>query len=186
MVENSVFVNETFWVLPNPYALTIKPRLEYSIYLIGMILEKLEQEFLNTHDANSQIYVRCSDDILENLDFRKQVEFESSLMRAMDVLNLAQNRLHLVSRISNIAEFILPLVFMIRIVNSNLYDDLSQTRNDLAELSTSLGSIVMDSGSLLEATFDFKQTNLESKQILDEVNLIVDSKIRKQYPNLNF
>jgi hypothetical protein len=57
---------------------------------------------------------------------------------------------------------------------------------NLVELSGILGSIIMDSGSLVEATFDFKQTNLESKQILTEVNLIVDSKINKQYPNLNF
>jgi hypothetical protein len=63
---------------------------------------------------------------------------------------------------------------------------MPQISHDLIELSTSLGSIVMDSGSLIEAKFDFKQTNLESTQILDEVNLIVESKIHKQYPNLNF
>ncbi len=71
-------------------------------------------------------------------------------------------------------------------INSNIYGLVPSTRNDLVELSTSLGSIVVDSGSLLESKFDFKQANSESKQILAELNLIAESKIRKQYPNLDF
>lgn len=181
MVASSIFVNDVVQVLPNPYALTIKPRLEYSIYVSGMILEKLESELESVHANNYRFY---SNDMTENADFIKQVESESAIIVAIEAIKIVKNTLISVSQISKLAE-IAPLISLIRMVNSNIYGIVHTTRHDMVELSTSLGSIVMDSGCLLEATFDFKQTNSESKQILAELNLIAESKIRKQYPNLN-
>jgi hypothetical protein len=43
----------------------------------------------------------------------------------------------------------------------------------------------MDSATITEAKFDFGESNRESQRILDEAKLIVDSKINKQYPNLD-
>jgi len=45
---------------------------------------------------------------------------------------------------------------------------------------------VLDSATLTKARFDFSQCNEESSSLLNEVKLIVDSKINKQYPNLDF
>ena len=182
MVASSIFVNDVVQVLPNPYALTIKPRLEYSIYVTGIILEKLESEIKSIHGNNYKFY--SQNDITQNADFVKQVESESAVMVAIEAIKIVKNALISVSQISKLTE-ISPLISLIRMVNSNIYGIIHTTRHDMVELSTSLGSIVMDSGCLLEATFDFKQTNSESKQILAELNLIAESKIRKQYPNLN-
>ena len=147
-----------------------------------MILEKLESEIESIHMANYKFY--SQNDITENADFIRQVESESSVIVAIEAIKIVKNTLISVSQISKLAE-IIPLISLIRMINSNIYGIVHTTRHDLVELSTSLGSIVMDSGCLLEATFDFKQTNSESKQILAELNLIAESKIRKQYPNLN-
>ena len=182
MVSSSIIINDTVQVLPNPYAITIKPRLEYSIYVSGIVLEKLESARAEINAANSQFYAQND---IENTDFAKQVETESSIIVALEAIKSVRNILLSISQISGI-EQISPLVSLIRMINSNIYGLVHTTRHDLVELSTSLGSIVMDSGSLLESKFDFKQTNLESKQILAELNLIAESKIRKQYPNLNF
>lgn len=182
MVSSSVFVNDTIQVLPNPYAITIKPRLEYSIYVTGIILEKLDAARAETHNTASQLY---TPDVPQNAEFAKQVEAESNIILAIEAIKSVKNTLLGISQISGI-EQILPLISLIRMINSNIYGLVPSTRHDLVELSTSLGSIVMDSGSLLESKFDFKQTNSESKQILAELNLIAESKIRKQYPNLDF
>ena len=184
MVSSSVFVNDTVQVLPNPYALTIKPRLEYSIHVCGMILEKLVSEHSMVSSQNLQFY--SQNDVSDSMEFKKKVDTESSLYCAIEAIKTVKNALLSIEQISGIAQNISPLISLIRMVNSNIYHIFPQTRHDLVELSTSLGSIVMDSGCLIEAKFDFKQTNLESKQILAEVNLIAESKMRKQYPNLNF
>ena len=183
MVASSVFVNDSVHVLPNPYALTIKPRLEYSLYVSGMILEKLGLEYSTQSKENLEFYSQTDD--YESLELKKRIETESHLYCAIEAIKTVKNTLLSVQQISNLAQNLSPLISLIRMVNSNIYHISPQTRHDLVELSTSLGSIVMDSGCLLEATFDFKQTNSESRQIIAELNLIAESKIRKQYPNLN-
>ncbi len=179
MVSSSVTVNDVVQVLPNPYAITIKPRLEYCIHVTGMILEKLELANHEIHAKNTQYYAQ--DGLIEN---SSQLEIEHNVLVAIEALKSIKNTLIGISQISGIVE-ISSLISIIRIMTSNIYQIIPGTRHDLVELSTSLGSIVMDSGCLLESRFDFKQTNLESKQILDELNLIVGSKMRKFYPNLN-
>lgn len=186
MVASSAFVNNVVQVLPNPYALTIKPRLEYSSYLTQSIFDKLQKQLALTRKSNLKFYLQNEDVLKENPEFSKQVECEGALTSAITTIKMIQKRLDSISQISNITEIISPVISILRTVNSNLYLTFPQISQDFIELSGILGSIVMDSGSLIEAKFDFKQTNLESKQILDEVNLIAESKIRKQYPNLNF
>lgn len=186
MVANLVFVNDTVQVLPNPYALSIKPRLEYCAYLVGSIMEKIQNEHSDIRASNFQTYSQNDDSVNKDPDFKKQVQAESSLACATEILEILRHRLKSISQFGDIAVIVSPLISIIRMMHSNIYSNMPQISHDLIELSTTLGSIVMDSGSLIEAKFDFKQTNLESTQILAEVNLIVESKIHKQYPNLNF
>jgi len=186
MAASSVFVNDIVQVLPNPYALTIKPRLEYSAYLTNTIFDKLQKQWVLTRKSNLKFYLQNGDIIKENHEFNKQIKCEETLSSAITAIKIIQKRLGLISQISNITETVSPMISILRTVNSKIYLAFPQISQDLIELSGILGSIVMDSGSLTEAKFDFKQTNLESKQILDKVNLIAQSKIRKQYPNLNF
>jgi hypothetical protein len=185
MVASSVIVNNLVQILPNPNALTIKPRLEYGVYLVDRISEKLQIQYEMVLDSNHKYYSQNRDFIADSPEFKKQVQLEAILLCAIKSLELVRKRLVSISQLSNIVE-VLPLVTVIRTTNSNIYSSLPHLSGDFVELSGILGSIATDSGSLVEATFDFKQTNLESKQILAEVNLIVDSKINKQYPNLNF
>ncbi len=56
----------------------------------------------------------------------------------------------------------------------------------LSELSVHLGSIVLDSAALTKARFDFSTSSHDSAKMIDKVNLIVDSKLSKQYPYLDF
>ena len=67
-----------------------------------------------------------------------------------------------------------------------LFDIIPNCSQKLSELSAHLGSIVLDSAALTKARFDFSQSNEESSALLNEVKLMVDSKINKQYPNLDF
>ena len=75
---------------------------------------------------------------------------------------------------------------MSRIASAKLYRFLPSCSHKLSELSLHLGSIVLDSAILTKASFNFSQSNKESAELLDELNLIVDSKLSKQYPNLDF
>ena len=56
----------------------------------------------------------------------------------------------------------------------------------LSELSVHLGSIILDSAVLTKARFDFSKSNHTCAILLDEVKLISDSKLNKQYPLVDF
>ncbi|MDH3677724.1 MAG: hypothetical protein OEQ12_05420, partial [Nitrosopumilus sp.] len=70
--------------------------------------------------------------------------------------------------------------------SAKLVDIHPQSSQQLCELSVHMGSIVLDSATLTTAQFDFSQSNTQSSLLLDEVKLMVDSKISKQYPHLDF
>ena len=75
---------------------------------------------------------------------------------------------------------------MIRTVSAQLFDLIPNCSQKLSEISVHLGSIVIDSAALTTARFDFSQSNYESSSNLNKVKLMVDSKLSKQYPNLDF
>jgi len=75
---------------------------------------------------------------------------------------------------------------LIRTISAQLYEILPNCSQKLSELSVHLGSIVLDSAALTTASFDFTQLNKESAILLDKVKLMADSKLSKQYPNLDF
>ena len=75
---------------------------------------------------------------------------------------------------------------MIRTISAKLFGIVPDSSQKLSELSVHLGSIVLDSAALTKARFDFSQSNEESARMLDKVKLMVDSKISKSYPNVDF
>ena len=56
----------------------------------------------------------------------------------------------------------------------------------LGELSLLIGGIIIDAAHLASSNLDFCVANAVSRRLLDEAKLIADSKIYKQFPNLDF
>lgn len=161
---------------------TIVPRLEYSNDLLNSImdilkrkkteLKKLNRNFLNLDD-NDYTYV-------------KELDFERTISFSLEILTHIQKRLNSISGIYSIPELLPLTIPMLRTVSAQLFSLLPHCSQSLSELSVHLGSIIFDSAILTEARFDFSQSNIESSSVLNEVKLMVDSKISKQYPNLDF
>ncbi len=161
---------------------TIVPRLEYSNELLRNIvdilkqkkeeLKKLNRTFLEL-DNNDHTYVQTFD-------------FERTITFSLEILSQIQRRMNSISGINSIPELLPLTIPMIRTVSAQLFNLLPACSQNLSELSVHLGSIILDSAILTEARFDFNQSNAESSSVLNEVKLIVDSKISKQYPNLDF
>ena len=73
-----------------------------------------------------------------------------------------------------------------RIISAQLFEITPDCSQKLSELSVHLGSIVFDFAALTKARFDFSHSNDKSSILLDEVKLIVESKLSKQYPKVDF
>ncbi|MEM2785189.1 MAG: hypothetical protein QW652_00825, partial [Candidatus Nitrosotenuis sp.] len=136
MVASSVYVNQSMHILPNPYALSIKPRLAYCSYLVDVISDKLKQRYEKTKESNANVY--SQKDVTKSFQFKKQVELEFDLLRASEILRTVKKRLKSITRLSNIAENVSPLISLIRIIHSSVYSSMPHS-HDLIELSTTLG-----------------------------------------------
>ena len=161
----------------------IVPRLNYSNGLVDKIVKVLKEKRLEIKKSNKILLSQIEDNDPECL---KAIEMERKISFCLEILFNIKKRLNSVSKIDSIPKIFPSLVPVIRIISAQLIDLLPKLSQQLSELSVHVGSIVLDSATITKAQFDFNQSNLDSTMLLDEVKLMVDSKINKQYPHLDF
>ena len=161
----------------------IVPRLNYSCGLVDQVIDLIKNKRLEVKRSNKILLSRLEND---DPECQSAIETEKKISFCLEILVDIRKRLHSVTKIDNIPKIFPPMVPMIRIISAQLADDLPEQSQKLSELSVHLGSIVLDSAAITKAQFDFNQSNLYSSNFLDGVKLMVDSKINKQYPHLDF
>jgi hypothetical protein len=165
------------------HSVTLVPRLEYSMNIlddvIGVLdkkqiqLKKLNQDLIHDFDESDKLHVDA-------------LKLEHLVVFSLEILLSVKKNMGQISNIGSIPEVLPSTIPMIRTVSAQLYDLIPNCSQKLSEISVHLGSIVIDSAALTTARFDFSQSNYESSSKLNEVKLMVDSKLNKQYPNLDF
>jgi len=165
------------------HSVTLVPRLEYSIHLLDGIVDILEKKRNELKKSNKYFVIDFDETDKTHL---KAIELERIVAFSLEVLSQIKKRIQRISGINSITLVFPASISTIRTVSAQLFDIVPHCSHNLSELSIHLGSIVLDSAALTNARFDFSQSNEESSTLLNEVKLIVDSKISKQYPNLDF
>ena len=160
---------------------TIVPRLEYSNNLLNSIVDILKTKKTELKKLNRN-FLELDDDHT----YVKALDFERTIIFSLEILSQIQKRMNSISGINSIPKLLPLTIPMIRTVSAQLFSLLPACSQNLSELSVHLGSIILDSAILTEARFDFNHSNAESSSVLNKVKLMVDSKISKQYPNLDF
>ncbi len=165
------------------YSVTLTPRLEYSASLLNDILETISQKRENLMQINKDLV----SDFKESDKFQlKAIELEKIIAFSLEILIIIKRKITSITNVTSIPQILPSSIPMIRTISAQLYELIPDCSQKLSELSVHLGSIVLDSAALTHASFDFNQSNTESSTLLDEVKLMVDSKISKQYPNVDF
>lgn len=165
------------------HSVTLVPRLEYSINLLDGIVEVLKKKRHDLKKSSRSLVVDFDETDNSHL---KAIELERIMAFSLEILSQIKKRIGRMSGVNSIPEVFPITISLIRTVSAQLFDIIPNCSQKLSELSAHLGSIVLDSAALTKARFDFSQSNEESSSLLNEVKLMVDSKISKQYPNLDF
>jgi len=165
------------------HSVTLVPRLEYSINLLDEIIEILTKKRDDLKKSNKSLVVDFDETDNTHLN---AIKLEQTMAFSLEILSQIKKRTGRISDVKSIPKVLPPAIPLIRTVSAQLFDIDPHSSQKLSELSVHLGSIVLDSAALTQARFDFSQSNEESSTILNEVKLMVDSKISKQYPNLDF
>jgi hypothetical protein len=162
---------------------TIVPRLYYSNDLLAKIMDILNTEQSKLKKSNKILVTEYDD---QDPTCVKAIDLERTISFSLEILYFIQKRIRNVTRIDEIPKIFPSLVPMMRTISAQLVDILPESSKLLSELSVHLGSIILDSATLTTARFDFSHSNIESSLMLDEVKLMIDSKLSKQYPLLDF
>ena len=165
------------------YSVTLVPRLEYSMNILDDVIDVLNSKQIQLKESNQDlIHDFDESDKLHNDALR----LEHLVTLSLEILLSVKKNMEKISNISSIPDILPSTISMIRTVSAQLFEFIPNCSQKLSELSVHLGSIVIDSAALTTAKFDFSQSNHESSSNLNKVKLMVDSKLSKQYPNLDF
>ena len=165
------------------YSVTLVPRLQYSLNLLDEIIDILEIKRNNLKILNQ--YLKTDFDEHDE-SHHKAIKLEETVLFSLDILLQIKKITCSISGVTSIPKILPSSIPLIRTISAQLFGILPNCSQKLSELSVHLGSIVLDSAALTTARFDFIQSNQESTNLLDKVKLMVDSKLSKQYPNLDF
>ena len=165
------------------HSVTLVPRLEYSINLLDEIVKILKKKRNDLKKSNKDLVIDFDETDETHL---KAIELERIIVFSLEILYKIKKRIGRVSDVNSIPKVLPTTIPMIRTISAQLFDILPNCSQKLSEISVHLGSLVLDSAALTKARFDFSQSNKEASTLHNEVKLIVDCKISKQYPNLDF
>jgi len=165
------------------HSVTLVPRLKYSLNLLDEIISILDSKRNELRQSNENL-VHDFDEF--DKTHISAFHLEYLVVFSLDILSQVKNRTNLISNVGSIPELLPSTIPMIRMVSSQLFGIMPNCSQKLSEMSVHLGSIVLDSAALTTARFDFSLSNTESSILINEVKLMVNSKLSKQYPNLDF
>lgn len=165
------------------HSVTLVPRLEYSINVLNGVIDVLDDKQIQIKKSNRDLIHDFNE--LDGLH-AAALKLEHLVMFSLETLLSVRKSMGRISNISSIPEILPSTIPMIRTVSAQLFEFIPNCSQKLSEISVHLGSIVIDSAALITARFDFGQSNYESSSKLNEVKLMVDSKLSKRYPNLDF
>ena len=165
------------------HSVTLVPRLNYSINLLDNIIKILQEKKFELKNLNQYL---VTDFDVDDQSHLKNIKLEHTVVYSLEILLKIQNQIGSICGINSIPEILPPSIPMIRTISAKLFGLLPTSSQKLSELSVHLGSIVLDSAALTKARFDFSKSNNVSAVLLNEVKLMTDSKLNKQYPLVDF
>jgi hypothetical protein len=185
-------INQSKWIIENESksqlvrASTIKPRIDYATEIVDGLLDVLSRHRQDVNQNNLELYNRMDKNhqLLSTLE--KQVRYELELSYTIESLRQVRRRLDCIAGLGNVPTVLSPTISVVRTIRSKLLALMPAMDFQLGELSLLLGGIIIDAAHLASTNLDFAEANQYSSRLLDEAKLIADSKICKQFPNLDF
>ena len=185
-------VTQSKWVIEDDSknqivrASTIKPRIDYAAEIVDKTLDILGQKKLELDKANLELYKQSERDQDSVKILAKQVTLELEISYAIESLRQVRRSLDSIMGLGNLPTVLSPTISIVRTIRSRLFLLMPLLDFQLGDLSLLLSGVIIDAAHLASSNLDFGRANETSKRLLDEAKLIADSKIYKQFPNLDF
>jgi hypothetical protein len=185
-------INQSKWIIENKNksqlvrASTVKPRIDYATEIVDGLLDVLAQHRQDVNRNNLDLYKRLDKDCQLLSTLEKQIKYELELCYTIESLRQVRRSIDCIVGLGNVPTALSPTISVVRTIRSKLLALMPAMDFQLGELSLLLSGIIIDAAHLASTNLDFGKANEASSRLLDEAKLIADSKICKQFPNLDF
>jgi hypothetical protein len=185
-------INQSKWIIENESktqlvrASTIKPRIDYAAEIVDSLLDVLVQYRQDMNKNNLELYKIMDKDYQYVSRLEKQIKNELEFCYIIESLRQVRRSIDCIIGLGNVSTLLSPTISIVRTIRSKLLSLMPELDFHLGELSLLLGGVIIDSAHLASTNLDFGKANEISIRLLDEAKLIADSKIYKQFPNLDF
>ncbi len=171
----------------------LKPRLEQAIRQIQIQISKLDATSIKLKERDSAIFNKVVTAIQrhdmqhaavfanELAEVRKMNKMVTSAKLALEQIVL---RLNTVQELGDIVVTLAPAMGVIRNIKSGLVTVLPEAEHEIGEISSLLGSILVDAGQLGSSTINFEAANEDAERILAEASAVAEQKMRERFPDL--
>ena len=122
------------------HASTIMPRLLYSTDLLETILNDLKKEKSNI-EKNNQIVLNDCNELEDSITYL--IQREKIITFAVESLTLIQKQIKSLTGINSLTAVLPTTIPIIRTISSQIFSTFPTTSQNLCELSSILGGIVM-------------------------------------------
>lgn len=163
---------------------TIKPRIDYATEIVDQMLCILTQKKMELNKTTLMLYNEYDDESRILLEIKLKNEFE--ILYSVESLRQVKRHLDSVVGLGNVPTVLIPTISIVRVTRSRMLSFMPPLDFYLGELSLLLGGVVIDAAHLAGSILDFAEANKDSKRLLDEAKLIANSKMCKQFPNVDF
>ena len=185
-------ITQSKWIIENENksqivrASTIKPRIDYATEIVDGLLDILVSHRQDVNRNNLELYkiLDNNQDSLTVID--KQIRYEQEVSFTVESLRQVRRSFDSIVGLGNVPTVLSPMISIVRTIRSRLLALMPALDFQLGELSLLLSGIIIDSAHIASSNLDFGKANEASTRLLDEAKLIADSKIYKQFPNLDF
>ncbi len=167
-------------------ATTLKPRVDYALEIVDALLDILAQKRQDLNSQNLESYKRTSDNPKLLIALKNQIKDEFEISFIIESLRQIRRSLDSIVGLGNLSTALSPTVSIVRTIRSRMLGVIPQLDSQVGELSLLIGGMIIDSAHLASMNLDFGIANETSRKLLDEAKLIADSKIYKQFPNVDF
>ncbi len=165
---------------------TIKPRIDYATDIVDGLLDILVHHREDVNRNNLEQYKRIDNDEKSINLLEKQIRYEFEISYIIESLRQVRRSLDSIVGLGHVPNVISPTISIVRTIRSRLLALMPTLDFQIGELSILLSGIIVDSAHLTSSNLDFGKANDISSRLLDEAKLIADSKIYKQFPNVDF
>ena len=167
-------------------ASTIKPRIDYATEIVDSLLDILVQKKQELNKTNLEFYRKMDGNTESIKTLGNKIRNELEIAYSIESLRQVRRSMDSVTGLGNAPTVLSPTVSIVRTIRSRLLALMPALDFQLGELSLLIGGIIIDAAHLASSNLDFCVANAVSRRLLDEAKLIADSKIYKQFPNLDF